>query len=223
MAKCKNLRTGVGLEGNGMTDRERLIDLMIEAKRTDPETGSFTDYLADYLIEHGVIVLPCKVGDTFNINSAPYNSNLSLVKALDVDTGKPVCGFYSLKDKGCFIHNFFDPYSEIQINPYTVCRNSGIKDKNGKFVFENDLLKLTHSLKSTVYGYLVWDEFYRSWKIRRRTDITAYINIDEFVIESIGNIVLSDDDLSVILEQEKEEDSQGTFIDNSYCPSKFKK
>ena len=63
MAKCKNLRTGVGLEGNGMTDRERLIDLMIEAKRTDPETGSFTDYLADYLLEHGVIVPPCKVGD----------------------------------------------------------------------------------------------------------------------------------------------------------------
>lgn len=47
-----------------MTDRERLIDLMIEAKRTDPETVSFTDYLADYLLEHGVIVPPCKVGDT---------------------------------------------------------------------------------------------------------------------------------------------------------------
>ena len=43
-----------------MTDREKLIDLMIEAKRTNPETGSFTDYLADYLLEHGVIVLPCK-------------------------------------------------------------------------------------------------------------------------------------------------------------------
>ena len=41
-----------------MSDRERLIDLMIEAKRTDPETGSFTDYLADYLLEHGVIVQP---------------------------------------------------------------------------------------------------------------------------------------------------------------------
>ncbi len=47
-----------------MTEREKLIDLMIEAKRTEPETGSFTDYLADYLLEHGVIVLPCKVGDT---------------------------------------------------------------------------------------------------------------------------------------------------------------
>ena len=47
-----------------MSDRERLIDLMIDAKRTEPETGSFTEYLADYLVEHGVIVLPCKVGDT---------------------------------------------------------------------------------------------------------------------------------------------------------------
>ena len=47
-----------------MTDRERLIDLMIDAKRTEPETGSFTDYLADYLLEHGVVLLPCKVGDT---------------------------------------------------------------------------------------------------------------------------------------------------------------
>ena len=46
-----------------MTDRERLIDLMIGAKRTEPETGSFTDCLADYLLEHGVIVPPCKVGD----------------------------------------------------------------------------------------------------------------------------------------------------------------
>ena len=41
-----------------MTDRERLIDLMIEAKRTDPEIGSFTEYLADYLLEHGVIMQP---------------------------------------------------------------------------------------------------------------------------------------------------------------------
>ena len=39
-----------------MNDRERLINLMIEAKRTELETGSFTDYLADYLLEHGVIV-----------------------------------------------------------------------------------------------------------------------------------------------------------------------
>ena len=39
-----------------MDVREKLIDLIVDAKRTDPETGSFTEYLADYLISHGVTV-----------------------------------------------------------------------------------------------------------------------------------------------------------------------
>ena len=39
-----------------MDVREKLIDLIIDAKRTDPETGSFTEYLADYLINKGVTV-----------------------------------------------------------------------------------------------------------------------------------------------------------------------
>ena len=36
--------------------REKLIELIIDAKRTDPETGSFTEYLADHLISHGVTI-----------------------------------------------------------------------------------------------------------------------------------------------------------------------
>ena len=39
-------------------DRQALIDLIIDAKRTDPETGSFTEWLADYLIEHLSITQP---------------------------------------------------------------------------------------------------------------------------------------------------------------------
>lgn len=58
-----------------MTDRERLIDLMIEAKRTEPETGSFAEHLADYLLEHGVIVLPCKVGDIVYV---PYKDSQTI-------------------------------------------------------------------------------------------------------------------------------------------------
>lgn len=50
--------------------RERLIYLIIHAKKTAPEAGSFTGYLADYLLEHGVIVPPCKIGDTVYINNA---------------------------------------------------------------------------------------------------------------------------------------------------------
>ena len=39
-----------------MDVREKLIDLIIDAKRTDHETGSFTEYLADHLITNGVTV-----------------------------------------------------------------------------------------------------------------------------------------------------------------------
>ena len=45
-----------------MDVREKLVDLIIDAKRTDPETGSFAEYLADHLIAHGVTVQECKLG-----------------------------------------------------------------------------------------------------------------------------------------------------------------
>ena len=49
-----------------MTDRERLIRLMQEASQSKSDyAGNIgLGQIADYLIEHGVIVLPCKVGDT---------------------------------------------------------------------------------------------------------------------------------------------------------------
>lgn len=58
-----------------MTDRERLIDLIEEfgddiafcdiCKRPDSDCdGCRNERIADYLLKHGVIVLPCKVGDT---------------------------------------------------------------------------------------------------------------------------------------------------------------
>jgi len=39
-----------------MNVKEKLVDLIIDAKRTDPEEGSFTEYLADHLIANGVTV-----------------------------------------------------------------------------------------------------------------------------------------------------------------------
>lgn len=39
-----------------MNYREILMDLIIDAKRTDPETGSFSDFLVDYLIANGVVI-----------------------------------------------------------------------------------------------------------------------------------------------------------------------
>ena len=50
-----------------MSDRERLIDLIREAKKHTKNANSDLErnmIFADYLLEHGVIVPPCKVGDT---------------------------------------------------------------------------------------------------------------------------------------------------------------
>ena len=50
-----------------MTDRERLIDLIREAKKYTKNANSDLErnmIFAEYLLEHGVIVPPCKVGDT---------------------------------------------------------------------------------------------------------------------------------------------------------------
>lgn len=39
-----------------MDDRKRLLDLMVEAKKHDPETAPWSEWLAEYLIAHGVVV-----------------------------------------------------------------------------------------------------------------------------------------------------------------------
>lgn len=46
-----------------MTDRERLIELILNVK-SDDFRGVSVEQIADYLLENGVIVPPCKVGDT---------------------------------------------------------------------------------------------------------------------------------------------------------------
>ena len=33
-------------------DKQTMLDLIVEAKRTDPETGRFAEWLAEYLAEH---------------------------------------------------------------------------------------------------------------------------------------------------------------------------
>lgn len=43
--------------------RDKLLALIIDAKRTDPEVGSFTEWLVSYLLAHRVVVLPCEIGD----------------------------------------------------------------------------------------------------------------------------------------------------------------
>lgn len=53
-----------------MTDKERLIDLMQTSGWNIFTDSASREQCADYLLEHGVIVLPCKVGDILCCESA---------------------------------------------------------------------------------------------------------------------------------------------------------
>ncbi len=39
-------------------DKQTMLGLIIDAKRTDPETGSFAEWLAEYLAEHMPTLTP---------------------------------------------------------------------------------------------------------------------------------------------------------------------
>ena len=90
-----------------MTDRERLIELLRQADFDYSEEcvacsedgykrmPDLADFFADYLLANGVIVPPCKVGDTVWFNTFEKNATVCVgvqphkVDRIDVDL---VCG-----------------------------------------------------------------------------------------------------------------------------------
>ena len=66
-----------------MNVREKLIDLILDAKRTDPETGSFTEYLADHLITNGVTVQEwISVDDRLPEDDLPKDMKKKMIRCL---------------------------------------------------------------------------------------------------------------------------------------------
>lgn len=69
-----------------MTDRERLTALLVAGAGDCLGKGGALNCsrLADYLLEHGVIVLPCKAGDTLYCESA-IKGHITYLKAPDLE------------------------------------------------------------------------------------------------------------------------------------------
>lgn len=76
-----------------MTEREKLIELMQKLDIMSIPTDGFIEGFADYLLENGVVVPPCKVGDTiyvsmckqvfpFNVTSINTDEVGTIIKAM---------------------------------------------------------------------------------------------------------------------------------------------
>lgn len=77
-------------------DKRIMLDLIIEAKKTDPETGPFSEWLAEYLVEHLPTLTPpnewVKVMEAINnaavayIEGGPYENDIPGVEfAMEID------------------------------------------------------------------------------------------------------------------------------------------
>lgn len=67
-------------------DKETMLDLIIKAKRTDPETGSFAEWLAEYLVEHLPTLTP--PNEWVSVETPPTTQGWYHVAVLDLKTGK---------------------------------------------------------------------------------------------------------------------------------------
>lgn len=88
-----------------------------------------------------------------------------LFKAKQKDNGEWVQGYYvkglDMYDKE--IHLIFEPATSFysngetagwsEIDPSTVCKCTGLKDKNGKLIWENDIVKINNSGVNTIVTF----------------------------------------------------------------------
>lgn len=92
--------------------------------------------------------------------------------------------------KEVFIHTEWD---EGKVIPETVGQYTGLCDKNGKKIFEGDIVK--HIQKYEISGevksiaVIKWNEAYSCWSVEYTNGrITAFLGTEYHKLEVIGNI-----------------------------------
>ena len=67
-------------------DKRIMLDLIIEAKKTDPEAGPFSEWLAEYLVDHLPTITP--PNEWVSVETPPTTQGWYHVAVLDLKTGK---------------------------------------------------------------------------------------------------------------------------------------
>ena len=107
--------------------------------------------------------------------------------------GEWVTGFLHCKDGKWYISNKAGSPFAYEVRPDTICQCTGLKDKNGNLIWENDVVGFwdTYSTENgqaemDCIGKVVWDDETISFQVTNRLSSESYEVLDECSV--IGNI-----------------------------------
>jgi hypothetical protein len=162
---------------------------------------------------------------------AEFNTDLYTVKGVftPIETDTYVIGFYYQNEEGKHFIIEEESFERYEVNPYTLCRNTGLEIKNSSYIpYEYDVVQYNEPMRSNVlFGYLEFNQLTKGYVLVTNSETNQYRTLDKCcnLLYTGRNVLVSDEDMKWFVEYSKREyeKTKSHTIDNSYCPSKFRR
>ena len=119
-----------------------------------------------------------------------------LFRAKRIDNGEWISGYlYGIWERKYILWGMINDVPDMkEVDPSTICQCTGLKDKNGKLIWENDIVAYWDSYstesglaEADCIGKVVWDDETISFQVTNRLSAESYEVLDD-ECSVIGNV-----------------------------------